>query len=112
MGGVFSVQSKNAEGGLGMVDYNAQMMEIMGGSNRVELRLSAKNVPKKDKLRWGAGGTKGATLARPTRPLGLLAGPTTVPETRRQACGGCSSAAAVPPPAPASRPQRPVNNLG
>lgn len=51
MGQLFSVQSKNAEGGLGMVDYNQQLLEIMGGSNRVELRLSATNVPKKDKLR-------------------------------------------------------------
>lgn len=56
MGQLFSVQSKQAEGGLGMVNYQEQLMEIMGGSNRVELRLAAKNVPKKDKLRCGGSG--------------------------------------------------------
>lgn len=61
MGGV---QSKTQEGSVTQVDFNAATAALEFGSGlgiatsqRVELRLAAKGLPKKDKLRWGEGST-------------------------------------------------------
>lgn len=52
MGGV---SSRHAEGGLDAVNWQATAQQLMaqtGLAQRVELRLEAHGLPKKDKLRW------------------------------------------------------------
>lgn len=55
MGGV---TSRHAEGGLDQANWQATAQELMAqsgvGQQRVELRLAAHGLPKKDKLRWGS----------------------------------------------------------